>query len=1028
MVIKMTNISARPRKTGSAMILVIVLTVLLSLIGILFVMVSRLNEMSTLSLRSDSSLDAGTQSVIERINNVLVDDLFGSDRKGPLGVKRLVAGGIEAEGYDSADIDDKWLADIEPLVVRGAFDYAQDDSYTWDHITDLYGIDISPGVPMPDELVLGENLFRGAVDDGTITSEEVGISVPYTNLSSQLCRFVADADGDGVWDSIWVRVPGLHSGGGKPIYAAVRIIDNCAMLNLNTVNRNDPNSTGRFLSAVDYERFLRGTDRNDDNPNNLRRARLTDPATDQITPLWTCRDSNRAYHDWAIMKIENPGSNYRLFDRSDELEIRNRFLLTSRFEARFERDDVANFTLNSGGNDYIAIKVQRTDEAEPLRDPFNPTQWISPTPTLFDRWKWRMDSQNFDFDPLNPLNPLSYKYDRRHICTFYSFDRNLRTGSYGALETSTYAHYFLPSGGSAVSVAGDFCADIPVGTPAEMLQARKARKRRVLHLLYAFRAYFLQSYSLNDAAKRSAQIVANMIDYIDNSATTEPFWSYGQTRQNNTLDEPTYITEQIVRQMVLEVSGNTLNITDTAYAFGLEDDDIVYGYERQPFISELYSFVDNGLKQFAIELCNPYDGLDISLEGWRIIGGTDSDTKFEHTFTTADGGVYSGSPDAPGYLIIRSPLDPPENWNGIAPDSISVDVADLLNIPGLNIVIRLQRPDPANAGQFITVDQTVKGQIDSLFVDGEHVSERDTRGWKFTDASGYGEGSSSTLGSDNDLVIPGAKGFAMPVADNWTPPNELVKEPVWRYSTLGDFEKVLWIGNDPLTSDPNQEAITTQVGLASDEGGVRFDIDSEPELLQYVCFLSRPQGSPPGLPGRININTATREVIRAAIPANSHWSPSADELAYNIVDKRRRLDPLTGEPYSFKSIADLLDDVVAELGFEQYIADPNRVLADDYSAAGDDVPDEDTSVDDDFEERDWILSCVSNIFTVRSDVFTAYIAIRIGQPHYDLDDPGNKFTDNKAHRRVIAVFDRSMVSEPSHRPRLIALHPAPEVR
>ena len=43
-----------------------------------------------------------------------------------------------------------------------------------------------------------------------------------------------------------------------------------------------------------------------------------------------------------------------------------------------------------------------------------------------------------------------------------------------------------------------------------------------------------------------------------------------------------------------------------------------------------------------------------------------------------------------------------------------------------------------------------------------------------------------------------------------------------------------------------------------------------------------------------------------------------------------------------------------------------------------DIVGSDPSMTDDIEERDWILSRLSNIFTVRSDTFTAYIAIRIG--------------------------------------------------
>ena len=50
----------------------------------------------------------------------------------------------------------------------------------------------------------------------------------------------ADADGDGVTDSIWVQIPDKMSAKGKPIYAAIRIIDNGGMLNVNTGFKFDP--------------------------------------------------------------------------------------------------------------------------------------------------------------------------------------------------------------------------------------------------------------------------------------------------------------------------------------------------------------------------------------------------------------------------------------------------------------------------------------------------------------------------------------------------------------------------------------------------------------------------------------------------------------------------------------------------------------------------------------------------------------------------------------------------------------------
>ena len=50
----------------------------------------------------------------------------------------------------------------------------------------------------------------------------------------------ADADGDGVSDSKWIELDDITSNKGKPIYAAVRVIDNGAMLNVNTAYKFDP--------------------------------------------------------------------------------------------------------------------------------------------------------------------------------------------------------------------------------------------------------------------------------------------------------------------------------------------------------------------------------------------------------------------------------------------------------------------------------------------------------------------------------------------------------------------------------------------------------------------------------------------------------------------------------------------------------------------------------------------------------------------------------------------------------------------
>jgi hypothetical protein len=61
-----------------------------------------------------------------------------------------------------------------------------------------------------------------------------------------------------------------------------------------------------------------------------------------------------------------------------------------------------------------------------------------------------------------------------------------------------------------------------------------------------------------------------------------------------------------------------------------------------------------------------------------------------------------------------------------------------------------------------------------------------------------------------------------------------------------------------------------------------------------------------------------------------------------------------------------------------------------------------------------IFARISNLVTVRSDVFTAYILVRIGA--------------NGPQRRVIAILDRSKVTSPTDKVKIIAIQPVPDPR
>ncbi|MDD5459521.1 MAG: helix-hairpin-helix domain-containing protein, partial [Phycisphaerae bacterium] len=186
--------------------------------------------------------------------------------------------------------------------------------------------------------------------------------------------------------------------------------------------------------------------------------------------------------------------------------------------------------------------------------------------------------------------------------------------------------------------------------------------------------------------------------------------------------------------------------------------------------------------------------------------------------------------------------------------------------------------------------------------------------------------------------------------------------------------------------------------------------------------------------GRININTAPWFVI-SQLP----WV--SDKLAQAIVAYRDKLDlsiadplapnyyqagapnarqlwmqvpyPVREEP-GFASIGELMNvtkltacPTCADYDIRQHGIDGNDLVG---------FPDLTPSdgISDDFEERDVVFARISNLVTVRSDIFTAYILVRIGT-----DGP---------QKRVVAIFDRSQTKNANDPVQLIAVHPVSDPR
>jgi len=320
-------------RRGSAIILAIVLTTLLAILGVMFLLSSRVDSVATSAVGGNQDLKLAVDTVVAQISEVLTRDVPG----------------VEANNtyYDYPDNFNPWLACLEP--------YLSGSDYLWQQVSNIYG---PPAVQNVQAQILPD--YNNMVVPGT----------------------QADADGDGVSDSIWVEVPGKMSAKGKPIYAAIRIIDNGGMLNVNTGLKFDPcTSVGTKQSEVNLMAFAGrdGTHTYLEMQNRLRSYRCG------------TADAN-FYEQNVVWRYGLPNGLYTPFDISDELVLRYRYILNNdKWAARIE-----NLWTNAfkGG----------------LEDPLTSPSEISNIPTF---WGHRV---GYDLSDPN-------RYDYQHLATTYNCDR-----------------------------------------------------------------------------------------------------------------------------------------------------------------------------------------------------------------------------------------------------------------------------------------------------------------------------------------------------------------------------------------------------------------------------------------------------------------------------------------------------------------------------------------------------------------------------------------------------------------------------
>ena len=340
---------------GSALILAVVLTSLLAIVGVLFVMMTRIDRIATSAISENKELDFAVETVIAKISQELASDVPGS--------------GAEYQDYPGPK--DKWLASLEP--------YESDGDYYWRQISDVTGY-----------YLVGYN--------SDIQAEVVSEYEAITDFNNLVAN--ADADGDGVGDSKWIKLADITSGKGRPIYAAVRIVDNGAMLNINTAYKFDPSDPNATVFDIG------GSSQMQINLMALAGRGGVPAGAAEETSLLSARANNgvgidpldlHKYEQNVIWYYGAPNGAYTPFDISDELELRYRFLLNhTGIDTRLE-DWGDEFRKNT-------LSTPVTSGGEPL-----------------DTWfKRAYDDGGVD--------PNYYAY--RHIATTYNIDRIINpTGS-----------------------------------------------------------------------------------------------------------------------------------------------------------------------------------------------------------------------------------------------------------------------------------------------------------------------------------------------------------------------------------------------------------------------------------------------------------------------------------------------------------------------------------------------------------------------------------------------------------------------
>ncbi|MHC4130902.1 MAG: hypothetical protein ACYSSP_04795 [Planctomycetota bacterium] len=1023
------------KSIGSALILTIVLTSLLAIVGALFIIGSRVDRIASSSITDSRDMNLAVETILARLSQELVEDVPG------------VAG---QEYYDYPGQKDEWLASSEPFD----YDPGSEIEIGWPQISKVRG--------------MGKNNYDGndvlietyISEYPTINLDAQGDLIDIDPLTSEVLS-LADADGDGVPDAKWIELDSVSSSKGAPVYAAIRVIDNGGMLNVNTGYEFDSTETDES-SKIDGKTQTQ---------INLAAAAKS---TDTIEKLDNSRNPGGKslfnYENDVVWPLKDPNGSYIPFDISDELDLRNRYILDA--SRTYSRSEVAwTRTLPySNENKIFKHRFEPINSADDFQD------WKG---ILYEEAQSGATSGNFD------------GYNIRHLLTTNNMDR------------------IIDPQGNQMKNANSYFSTEPI--------AEKPKRAR------DFYDYLIEKYgdSLNSVRRQElAQIIANINDYADADTSVTVVKDSGGAEHFGFERPCIYISEIATHFVNNEVippggPGSGTYVVNRSYGIELykifaEATSEVFGDYRLviqqdeaimadvPITSDLFAarggrfavvlFEDGaaGLNNFveysdtpadgatgvdpASDMCWPNSGFLSELgEDYDVYFGTDEQAVTDANSTNGLG-VYEGRqsgnctypPRSTGttyYWRIDDVYDGQIRkgnvWEFTTWDTPPDDIEDRTR----------DSKDPNlfnQQGSTIALLRFALGATDAEAIFGSAYDDH-----LIVDLIGNLPAELFRT-EDNVKTVQRDISTHRLIRDLWDDDAKLQASLM----TLGNSKShYSHSGNvEPLQAWPRQFHNIGEIGNVFRENAYRITGEDRREsevrinladpymhrLFQYLTVMDPRAHSvvkdknETRVKGRININTAPWYVI-AQLP----WVSDREDgtgytrdyrLATAIINYRDMLDNYSNRWSAISGEEDIDGDFNAGLrddrGFAS-IGELNLVIDGQPEESvryyelenkeTDDNIDSDGGYDqrgfpdisigsrksldgagDDFEERNLLFYRMSDLVTVRSDMFTAYILVRIGT-----DGP---------QKRYIAVLDRSKVKNASDTVKILALHSVPDPR